>query len=255
VALGFAGGATGDFLRSVLERAGSAHELVRAGKTRTCITIVDETNATATELVEESHPVEPAAWETLRERFLEHLTKAKMLVLSGSLPPGANAHFYAWCAQEAHARGVTCMVDGSGEALRLALSARPMVVKPNRAELAKTLGVSIDDNAGLKSAIRELISRGPAWAIVTMGKEGAVVSDGKKFWRIAAPAIRAVSPIGSGDAFAAGTAAAILDGVALPDAARLGAACAAANAMVPVAGFLRREDVDGLLPRISLGEF
>src|SRR5205823_5640797 len=136
--------------------------------------------------------------------------------------------------------------------LREALAMGPVLVKPNRSELARTLEMRIEDDDALKAAIQKL---GATWAVVTMGKEGAVISNGKKFWRIRPPEIRVVSAIGSGDAFAAGLAAAIVDGADVPEAARLGAAAAAANAMVPVAGFLRREDVETLLPRIVLGEF
>ena len=67
-----------------------------------------------------------------------------------------------------------------------------------------------------------------------------------KFWKIPAIPIEVVSAIGSGDAFAAGLAAAISRERDVPDACRLATACAAANALIPGAGFLRAEDVQRL---------
>jgi fructose-1-phosphate kinase PfkB-like protein len=94
----------------------------------------------------------------------------------------------------------------------------------------------------------ELIHRGAQWAVITMGEQGAAVTDGKQFWKIPVIPVDVVSAIGSGDAFSAGLAAAIASGREIPDACRLGAACAAANTLIPGAGFLRADDVHRLEP-------
>src|SRR5207248_975991 len=146
--------------------------------------------------------------------------------------------FYAYCVNRATESAVNVVLDAAGEPLERALASRPLVVKPNRSELAKTLDVPIESDAALRDAIRKLIELGPAWALVTQGKDGAVVSDGQKFWRIRPPQVKAINPIGSGDSLAAGVASAISRGQRMPDAARLGVACAAANALTPVAGIV-----------------
>jgi tagatose 6-phosphate kinase len=80
------------------------------------------------------------------------------------------------------------------------------------------------------------------------------VWDGERAWRIHSPKIEVVSPIGSGDSFAAGLAAGLMRGEPLYEAARLGAACGAANAATPVAGFVRAEDVERLTQEIRIME-
>src|SRR5690348_4688636 len=63
VATGFVGGDRGEFLRRDLDQSGIRHDFVTvAAPTRQCITIIDKSAGTATELVEESHQVEPAGW-------------------------------------------------------------------------------------------------------------------------------------------------------------------------------------------------
>jgi tagatose 6-phosphate kinase len=213
---------------------------------------MDGSAGTVTELVEESRAVEPIAWDALRERVGDLLTKSAMLVLSGSLPPGGPTDFYGWCVERANVRGVRSIVYATGEPLRNALSRQPFVVKPNRGELAKALNVPVDTDAALRDAIRRVIVMGASWAIVTEGKAGGILSNGEQFWRVLSPQVQAVNPIGSGDSVAAGLAVALARGKTMPDAARLAIACGAANAMTPTAGLVRADNVAALQPKVSV---
>ncbi len=179
-------------------------------------------------------------------------TSQPLLLLSGSLAPGVPVTFYRDCVALATSAGVRTIVDAAGEPLGKALAAKPFVVKPNRSELARTLGRSIESDAQLREAIADLISMGPTWAVVTLGRDGAIVSDGREFWRVNVPTIEPVSAIGSGDSFAAGLAAGIARGQTVPEAVRLAAACGVANALTERAGHLSRESVDQFLSQIEL---
>jgi fructose-1-phosphate kinase PfkB-like protein len=114
------------------------------------------------------------------------------------------------------------------------------------------LGQNIDDDASLRAGMIELCRQGPKWVIVTLGAAGAVVCDGKSFWKSLALKVRSISPIGSGDAFTAGLASSIAAGQSVPDACRLATACAAANTLVPGAGFLRIHDVKEFVGQASV---
>src|SRR5205823_14743178 len=105
---------------------------------------------------------------------------------------------------------------------------------------------------GLCRAICSRLGAGAAWAAVTLDEQRAIVSIGASFWRDAARREEVVSAIGSGDAFAAGLAAALTRGADVPQACRLAAACGAANAMNLPAGHARREDIERLLPQVSV---
>jgi tagatose 6-phosphate kinase len=256
LASGFLGGDTGQFIRGDLDRAGIEHDFVTVGpKTRICITAIDQAGGTATELIEESKPVEPEAWEALRERVRRLMGRVRAVVMSGTLPPGAPAGFYAECVEMAQRSGVMAIVDAKGEPLLLAARARPVVVKPNRAELGQTVGMPVESDTQLRDAIAHLLEQGPQWVVVTMGKEGSVVSDGRRWWRVDAPEVKAVSPIGSGDAFAGGLAVGLVRGMEVPQACVLGTSSAAANALVPVAGRVRAEDIARLQEQVRIEPF
>ena len=133
-----------------------------------------------------------------------------------------------------------------------ALGHKPEVVKPNRQELEETVGLPMDSEAQLCQGLRRLLERGPRWAIVTMGAGGAMAADGASFWRVRVPKVKAVSAIGSGDAFAAGIVASLVDGADIPAAARLGAACGIANCLNCPAGHGRREDIERMMGKVQV---
>ncbi len=245
LATGFLGGDTGRQIRADLDAAAIAHDFVEvAPPTRLCITLVDRSDATATELVEEAAPLPAAAYDALLEKLNALLPRATLLILCGSLPPGAPPDFYRRCLEQASGKQV--ILDTRGAPLLQALPARPFLVKPNRRELADTFNIDPADESAIQTAMRQLIHRGAQWALVTMGAAGALLTDGRQFWRLHVPTIRPVNPIGSGDAFAAGLAAALSQGQSVSDACPFAAACAAANALSDQAGFLHPADLSSL---------
>lgn len=257
VAMGFLGGDTGRLVRDDLDRGGIAHDFCEtAARTRMCITLIDRRSGEATELVEESRAVTPDDTEALLLTLDKRLKQqAEMLVLLGSLAPGVPADFYARCTRLATAAGVRTILDAKGAALQLALSERPFIVKPNRRELEETTGSPIRCDDDLKRAIAAVIAEGPAWAIVTAGAGDVVYSDGTRFWKLVPPAVKAVSPIGSGDSLAGGIAAALCGGTAVPEACAFGVACAVANALTPLAGHVVRADVERIQTEVLLREW
>lgn len=252
-ATGFLGGSSGEFIRADIAACGFASQFVQVQpKTRTCITMIDQSSGATTELVEEAKPVDPADWDALRSVIANQLASAKVLVLSGSLPPGAPQDFYAWCCERANERRIQIILDASGEPLMRAISSKPTLVKPNRSELAKSLNLPLDSDAMLKSALRALIDHGPACALVTEGKSGALLSNGERFWRLHPPTVKAINPIGSGDSLAAGIAAGISRGLSMLEACKLGMACGAANAETLTAGVVVAARVNELVQQIGV---
>ncbi|MDQ3440514.1 MAG: 1-phosphofructokinase family hexose kinase [Planctomycetota bacterium] len=253
IATGFIGGDAAAFIRNDLDAAGIRHDFVEVEPvTRTCVTVIDESAGTATELIEESKGVEPEAWPRLADTLESLLPTAGVLALSGTLTPGAPQDFYAQCVRQASAHGVQTIVDATGEPLRHALAAQPYVVKPNRGEIGNTLGVDTSSDEGLRDAMKQLVAQGAEWVVVTTGGDSVIVSNGRAFWRVTVPHVDVVSPIGSGDSFAAGLAVGILRGQPVDEACILATACGAANAMTPAPGFVRPADVERLQRAISV---
>jgi tagatose 6-phosphate kinase len=252
LAMGFAGGMRGERLRADLTAGGIAHDFVTVKPhTRLCITVVDRAAGTATELVEESAPLADEDYAALLVRVEDRLEDFKAIVLSGSLTPGGPAGFYAEIVRRAVERGIPTLVDAREQPLLQAAEAGATICKPNASELAATLGRSIDSTAALADAIAALCSRGAGWTAVTAGKADTFVGNGKVLYRLRTPEVKVISPIGSGDAFAAGLICGMLRDLPMPEAARLAVACGAANAMTDQAGVVDQVTVEKLVEQVA----
>lgn len=253
VAIGFLGGDRGEFLRSALQTVGIELDFVNvAARTRQCVTVIDQSAGTHTELVEESRPVDPADFERLRAIIRRRIAGSPAVVMSGTITPGGPADFYFHCTWMAAEAGAFSVVDAQGTALVEALNARPGLVKPNRSELAATVGRALNDEPAVRLAMRELCDRGAQRIVVTAGKVPTLAFDGASFWKMVGPQIAAVNPIGSGDAFTAGLVARLVRGDDLGEACRWASAAGAANALTPMAGEVNREDVERLAREVKV---
>src|SRR5262245_36374922 len=99
VAMGFLGGDRGEFLRGALKNLGVEMDFVPVHtRTRECITVIDESTRTQTELVEESQPVADADYAELLNRIGEKAGRAGAVVCSGTITPQGPPDFYLRCA-------------------------------------------------------------------------------------------------------------------------------------------------------------
>jgi fructose-1-phosphate kinase PfkB-like protein len=93
-------------------------------------------------------------------------------------------------------------VDCDGAALRAALPTADLIV-PNRHEAERLAETRIGDLSTAGVVARELASRGPRLVAITLGAEGAVLTDGQVTWYAAPPEFTHGSAVGAGDAFLA----------------------------------------------------
>jgi tagatose 6-phosphate kinase len=253
LAAGFLGGERGQYLREMLEAKGIETDFVTvAAHTRECVTVIDQEAGTHTELVEEGPPVSSADYEQLGAILRRRLRACRAVVMSGSLATGGPVDLYLQGARQAREAGVLCAVDAQGAPLAEALKGGPGLVKPNRAELAATVGGDLKDEAEVMSAMRELRRRGAQRVVVTAGKEAVLAFDGESFWRIIPPAVRVVNPIGCGDAFTGALVWRMLRGEGLGEACRWGAAAGAANAITLMPGEVERAEVERLASAVRV---
>jgi tagatose 6-phosphate kinase len=253
LSIGFAGGSRGNQLLADMTTAGITHDFVIVDReTRQCITLIADGDGTATELVEESLRVGDIAWTKLAEKLQEQAERTSagdIWIFSGTLPPGAPADAYARIVPSVLARGAQVVADLSGEPLRRMLAIGNVIAKINQQELDATFD-SHKPSGVMPDQVEQEIARGNRF-VITLGKHGAVAADATGTWRIQTIPLRAISAVGSGDAFAAGLCAGLSRGQALPEACKLGAACGAANALTPHSGHVRKADVERFLREIT----
>lgn len=251
LATGFAGGNNGNFILSGMDEEGLKHDFVHtAGESRLCIAVVDPVRSTQTEVNEVGAEVTPEEVRALREKLSLLMGDAQYLVMSGSAPPGVSDNFYADIIEEAKRRGVQTILDSSGEHLRVGAQAVPFMLKLNAAEVSTLVGRELLTIEETLRATKDLTRSGIEVVIVTMGRSGAVATDGSRSYKAATPDIDFVSAVGSGDAFVAAFIHSLLDGGDIENALRWGTAAGAANAGTMGAGFCQKEEIARLAGKV-----
>jgi 1-phosphofructokinase family hexose kinase len=221
-----------------------------AAETRTCTTLLDTATGKTTELVENAGPVTADELGRFIEAYAAAVAEASAVVLSGSLPAGTPATIYRDLLERTSRPAV---LDARGPELLAALSCRPLLVKPNREELARTMGRPLGSEADLRVAMEGIREQGAGWVLVTDGAKPAIALGPAGCFRVVPPRLeRVVNPIGCGDCLAAGMAEAISRGLDPLDAIRFGMACAAFNCGTLLAGRLERPAVEALVDRVQI---
>ena len=114
----------------------------------------------------------------------------------------------------------------------------PLVV--NEHEAAFLLGEKVEGVDGALSAAPELLGLGPKSAVITLGKDGAVFSDGDSTSHVPSPEVEVVDTTGAGDAFVGALASQLARDASLEDAV--------AYAVRAGAAAVTREGAQGALP-------
>lgn len=251
-ALGFAAGANGLRMESLLRERGAETDFVWVdGETRLNTVIVvpgqgQSTITTSSLRVSEQHVAEFAS------RYQNALDDASCVVMGGSLPKGVSLEFYAEAIAQAHAMRVPVIFDSSGPALAAGLMGLPDLIKPNLAELGDLLGRVPTSQEEAQEAAHKLHDQYQTNVIVTLGAEGAIAvfDDGSYFIHpISAPV---VSSAGAGDGVLAGMALAYLRREHLRYGLQHGFALAGAILRTLATADFLVEDYEELLPQVRI---
>ncbi|GGM36301.1 1-phosphofructokinase family hexose kinase [Microbacterium saperdae] len=228
-----AGGRSGEEFAEELGRSGVPHSLVRVAQdTRRSIAIVDEALGDTTIVNERGLNPSDQEWADLLAAVVDALPSARVLVISGSLPPGAPDGFLPLLIAVAKDAGVPVIVDTSGPALLRAAAAGASVLKPNRAELAEATGIT-DPVDGA----RALLARGAELVLLSLGAAGMLAVTASELVHARLDEPLAGNPTGAGDAAVAACAVLYAEGERDPELIlRRAAAWSAAAVLMPLAG-------------------
>jgi len=252
IAMGFAPGGLGRFLLQTLESQGIICDFIRTpGEMRTNITLLDESRHLNTILSEPGPETNVEAMSDLKQRLGRILREGDWLVIAGSIPPPLEASVYADLIRDASEMGVHTLLDADGDALAQGASAQPEILKGNRRELERLIGSRLDDEKSTLEAAQKVKAWGIPLVLITRGRQGAVAV-GERALRGIAPRVRAISAVGSGDAFLAGVVLTLSRGGSLEEAMELGIASGTAAVLTPGTELCHRREVDILRSRVRV---
>jgi fructose-1-phosphate kinase PfkB-like protein len=196
------------------------------------------------------------------EAFGRRLRQADLAAVCGSYPPGRSTpaetdpldlHLTV-LAQMARQAGKKLLVDGKGAAFEILLKSThaPWAIKPNCDEAAALLKHPVQTESEERRALDEMLEFGVEVVLLSCGARGAWLGTREGRWFFTPPAIREISPVGSGDAFVGAFAAQYLRSGDLIEAVRWGVAAGAACASQTLSAFCTREEIEALVSEVSI---
>ncbi len=250
------GGAIGKLLQRLVEREGIDSVVTPSHvETRENFTAYEEETGQQYRFVLPGSALHRAEWEACLDKLATLPDKPKIVVASGSIPPGVPEDFYARVARQAKKFGAKMVIDTSGPGLRHVVDEGVTLIKPNLNELSDFVGTPLTRDDDCIAAARKLIADNRVETVaLTLGDEGALLITARGVWRSAPMHIEVVSAVGAGDSFLGGMVAAIAGGQKLEQAFRMGVAAGSAAVMCPGTELSREEDVRRLLDEVRISE-
>lgn len=247
-----AGGSVGRKIAELmaLEGVGSAALSIQ-GTSRESLTVSETTTDRQFRFVMPGPTLRENEWKECLNALGAQGAPPKVIVFSGSLPPGVPEDFAAQVVTLGRALGAKVLVDTSGGPLARAATSGAYLIKPNLREFLKLTGSTEHTDRSLVESARRLLERSETEAIaISLGVGGAMLVTRQQALRFASPVVPIRSRVGAGDSMVAGIALALDRGESLENATRFGVACGAAAVMTPGSELCRRADAEALYNEI-----
>lgn len=222
------------------------------GTTRTNIKVRDEAAGVVTELNQSGPEVLEAEMRAMTEMVLRHAAASDYMVLTGSLPLACPSDYYRQIMELVAKSGCKCILDADGARLADGLKAKPFLIKPNKYELEMLTGRKLKGLKDIRSAAQELVEGGVKIAVVSLGGDGAMITDGKQALFAPRLDVEISSTVGAGDSMVAGITAGFEMGRDMAGAFAMGVAAATAACRTEGTSIFTREDYEAMLAMVRL---
>ena len=208
-------------------------------------------------MLTEFNDVSPEVNEQNKEELISLVKRlsanCEAVVVSGSLAMGMTPDYYAKLLS-AVPKGVLKVVDTEGDRLKSALTCGVDLVKPNLEELERTLKKKIKTKDELLSGCKELLNKGAQYVLLSLGKQGAVITDGNNNYYCKSVNVAMNSTVGAGDGMVAAATNALVKGGDIKEILRCGVAAGTAAVTSPHSISFSKEKYEEILSALTVKE-
>lgn len=262
IATGFLGGMAGQEMEHLLERLPIQTDFVLInGNTRTNLKIISPAFGT-TEFNEPGPAVSSEALKTLQLKLVNYAAEytrtkkpgdpAIIFVFSGRLPHKTDPIVYWDLITAVKAAGASVFLDADGPALRIALTARPNLIKPNLNELIQYFNLTAQPSLSeCVELCRHFIDGGVDLTVLSLGHRGALFVSLTETLYAPGLSVPVLSTVGAGDSMVGALCYAFEHGAALREAAALAVAVSAGAVTTQGTRPPEQTVVDSLLPQVT----
>lgn len=253
LATGFMFESNGKMFEHALEKEGVRHEFVwNAGSVRVNYKIIDK-KSMLTEINDRGDEVFAGQQEALLELVRDRAQEAEIAVVSGSLPKGVSPDYYGKLMACIPPQ-VRTVVDTESQNLRYALAYRPFMVKPNLKELENFTRRSLSTHAEIVSAAEEMLKEGAQNVLVSLGAEGAILTNGEERYYCKSANVAINSTVGAGDSMIASACMQIVKNAPLSEVLRHGVAAGTAAITTSGTNLFYKDKYEEIYTQISVRE-
>lgn len=199
----------------------------RSGAVRTNIKVMDRTRFEVTELNESGEPITNEQLAAMTNLIVRHGRQSDYLVLTGSVPPGCAPEYYGRITEILRDSTCRCVLDADGLLLKYGVMAHPFMVKPNLHELERWFGRRLITRKDILNAACKMVHSGAERVVVSLGADGAIMTDGRESYYAPGMEINVQSTVGAGDALLGGMVVGLSQKRPLEEVFAMGMACAA----------------------------
>ena len=224
----------GKLFEHVLDKEGVKHKFVYSkGRARVNYKIIDK-RSMLTEINARGEVVQRDKQQELIEYVKEVSPNYDIVVMSGSVPKGVSSEFYGEVLKGIPEK-VKVIVDTEKDNMLSAIKSREIfMAKPNLRELQSFTGYTVYDLKDMVKASGKYLDLGVKNVMVSLGSEGAVITDGKESYYCKSASVAVNSTVGAGDCMVAAACVGLQNGVPMHELLRM--SVAAGTAAVTTSG-------------------
>jgi 6-phosphofructokinase 2 len=251
-ALGFIGGFAGEEVEGRLLNQGISCDFIKiSGETRTNIVVNDMSNRKQTVFTASGPEIRP--YELMRIiHKVEKLERPRIVVISGSLPPGIHPEIYRKLVAIAKDKGARVILDTDGNALKVGVQGLPEVIKPNIHELSRLAGTELKGIDAITRAAVNVHKQGVKIVLVSMGAKGILLVSKSKRYLASPPKVKVKNTIGAGDSAVAGFVYGLVKGKSIGDALIYSVAAGTATTLRPGTALCQKDDFLQLITKVKV---
>ena len=176
---------------------------------------------------------------------------ANIAVISGSVPRGVEPEFYYQAIKDIP-DNVKIVVDAEKANLASALKRSLYLIKPNLTELEEYVGSSLNSKKEIISATKVFLDKGVENVIVSLGADGAILTDGTNSYFCRSASVAVNSTVGAGDSMVAATCVMTERGAGKEEILRCAVAAGTASIMTPGTNLFYKDKYDEIYKRLRV---
>ena len=195
----------------------------------------------------------PVANDCTVQFLLDEIAKINaddIVIISGSVMHGFPDDFVTALAQAVHQRNAKVVIDMEQITMEQLKECRPYLIKPNLYEFQQLFENDEINESNIDEYLKKANEIGIENILVSLGKDGAVLSNAHGIFRLDQPRTVLVNKVGAGDAMLASFIGKLSQGYSSEEALQWGGA--AGNATASKIEDITMRDIEGYLPQMKV---